>query len=430
MRVTVIGAGYVGVTSAAVLAYLGHSVTCVERNAARLECWRSARDPLREPGLAELLGRREIRFVHEASDIASADVVVVAVGTPMGATGQVDLSQLDDATAEISALAQEGTIVLIRSTVPVGTCDRLQNGPLKRLSVISNPEFLREGQALHDAFFPDRIVAGGPPAARPVVAELYRRILGREGLPGSDGSGRRVPLLWMSARSAELAKYAANGFLATKLSFVNEIAHLAEVVGADASAVLESMRLDPRIGSAYLHPGLGWGGSCFPKDTRALQEIANGEGYDFVVLRAAIEQNTRHVRGFARAIARALPKRGRVGLLGLAFKAGTPDTRESPAIALARRLIRAGVRVSAYDPAVSELPDEPDVLVRSRMLEACADADAVVIGTEWPEFAEIDLVALRRVTRGDLLFDGRSLISPKAAVAAGFRYRGVAGIGD
>jgi UDPglucose 6-dehydrogenase len=430
VRVTVIGAGYVGVTSAAVLAYLGHNVTCVEREAARLDCLHRGKDPLGEPGLAELLGRRDIRFVQDAGDIGSADVIVVAVGTPMGADGRPDLGPLDDATAEISALASEGAVVLIRSTVPVGTCDRLQNGPLKRLWVVSNPEFLREGQALHDAFFPDRIVAGGPPEARQLVAELYRKVLGGEGLPGSNGSRRTVPFLWMSARSAELAKYAANGFLATRLSFVNEIAHLAELVGADASAVLDSMRLDPRIGAAYLRPGLGWGGSCLPKDARALRAIAEGEGYDFVVLAAAIEQNARHVRGFARSIARAVPKRGKVGLLGLAFKAGTPDTRESPAIRLARRLIRGGIRVSAYDPAVSELPDEPDVLVRSTVLEACESADAVVIGTEWPEFAEIDLGALRQVTRGDLLFDGRNLVSPMTATAAGFRYRGVAGIGD
>ena len=234
----------------------------------------------------------------------------------------------------------------------------------------------------------------------------------------------------MSARSAELAKYAANGFLATKLSFVNEIANIAQAVGADASAVLGSMALDPRIGRHYLRPGLGWGGSCFPKDTRAFQAIAAGSGYDFVVLRAAIEQNARQLSRFANAIEQALPCGGSVGLLGLAFKAGTSDTRESPAIALARRLISGGLNAVAYDPAVRELPDEPRLPVRRSVVEACQGADAVVIATEWPEFAEIDLVALRRVTRGDLLFDGRSLISPMKAASAGFRYRGVAGSGD
>jgi UDPglucose 6-dehydrogenase len=234
----------------------------------------------------------------------------------------------------------------------------------------------------------------------------------------------------MSARSAELAKYAANGFLATKLSFVNEIANLAQAVGADASAVLASMGSDPRIGPHYLRPGLGWGGSCFPKDTRALKVIADGVGYDFVVLRAAIEQNTRQLCRFAAAIEVALPSGSEIGLLGLAFKAGTPDTRESPALALARLLIKSGRHISAYDPAVRTVPAEENVSLRSTILEACKGADGVVIATEWPEFAEMDLAALRRVTRGDLLFDGRDLIPPSRAVAAGFRYQGLSGFGD
>jgi UDPglucose 6-dehydrogenase len=232
----------------------------------------------------------------------------------------------------------------------------------------------------------------------------------------------------MNAVSAELSKYAANGFLATKLSFANEIANLAQAVGADAATVLGSMGLDPRIGSQFLRPGLGWGGSCFPKDTRALQSIADGLGYDFLVLRAAIEQNTRQLRGFAAAIERALPHGSKIGLLGLAFKAGTADTRESPAVALAHQLLLSGFAVSAYDPALRELPAEPAVAVRGCAAEACTDADAVVIATEWPEFAEIDLRSLRAVTRGDLLFDGRSLISPTTAAAAGFHYAGPSGV--
>ena len=428
MRVIVIGAGYVGATSATVLAYLGHEVTCVERDPARLRQWRSRTDPLQEPGLEELLRTVDVGFVDRPSDIALADVVVVAVGTPMGPTGMPDLEQIEAAAAEIARHAKDGTIVLMRSTVPVGTCDRLQQGELSRMQVVSNPEFLREGHALHDALYPDRIVAGGPPAARAAFEKLYGKII--NGLPQSPGPGGRqpVPLLWMSARSAELAKYAANGFLATKLSFVNEIANLAHTVDADASAVLGSMGLDPRIGPQHLRPGLGWGGSCFPKDTRALQAIADGVGYDFVILRAAIEQNARQLSRFAEAIERALPRAGTVALLGLAFKAGTPDTRESPAVALARRLRRAELRVRAYDPAVRQLPEAPDIQLRSSVAQACDGADAIVIATEWPEFAELDLAELRRVVRGDLLFDGRDLVSPATAAAAGFRYRGLAGL--
>lgn len=237
-------------------------------------------------------------------------------------------------------------------------------------------------------------------------------------------------MCWMSATSAELSKYAANGFLATKLSFANEIANLAHAVGADASAVLGSMGLDPRIGSQFLRPGLGWGGSCFPKDTRALQCIADGMGYDFLVLKAAIEQNVRQLRRFAATIEGALPRGASVGLLGLTFKAGTADTRESPAIALARQLLRAGLAVSAYDPALRDLPGEAGIRVRPTLAEACDAVDAVVIATEWAEFAGMDLRALRRLTRGDLLFDGRSLIAPASAAAAGFRYAGPAGFAD
>jgi UDPglucose 6-dehydrogenase len=431
LRVTVVGAGYVGAVSAVVLAHLGHRVTCVERDASRLARWRGGEDPLEEPGLAELLKKVRIRFVGDASDIAFADVIVVAVGTPMGSDGRPDLSQVEDAAIQIGSLAREGAVVLMRSTVPVGTCDRLQNGPLRHQRVVSNPEFLREGRAVHDALFPDRIVVGGPQEARDLVERLYGRIIKGERLFGGDGvAPRAVPVIWMTPRSAELAKYAANGFLATKLSFVNEIANLAQAIGADAAAVLGSMGLDPRIGSQYLRPGLGWGGSCFPKDTRALQSIADGAGYDFVVLRAAIEQNTRQLCRFANAIKRALPAQSRVGLLGLAFKAGTPDIRESPAIALAQLLIQSGLRVSAYDPAVQALPTDLEVIVRSAVVEACQGADAVVVATEWPEFAEMDLGAVRRVTRGDLLFDGRDLISPNRAVAAGFRYQGLTSVGD
>lgn len=430
MRVTVFGAGYVGAVSAVVLASIGHHVTCVERAPDRLRRWQNGQDPLGEPGLAESLGRVDVEFISEGGELACADVIIVAVGTPPTENGSPDMSQVDAVAEEIGALARDGAVVLMRSTVPVGTCDRLQRGMLRRQRVVSNPEFLREGHALHDSLFPDRVVAGGPPEARLAVEELYRRILDGQELPGASRPGRPVPLLWMSARSAELAKYAANGFLATKLSFVNEIANIADAVGADATAVLGSMALDPRIGHHYLRPGLGWGGSCFPKDTRAFQAIANGSGYDFLVLRAAIEQNARQLARFANAIQQAVPTGSNIGLLGLAFKAGTADTRESPAVALAKMLIDGGLTTLAFDPAVRDLPQEPRVHIRASIVEACAEADAVVIATEWPTFSDIDLVGLRKITRGDLLFDGRSVLSPAAVTRAGFRYRGVAGFGD
>src|SRR5258705_5945036 len=220
MRISVIGAGYVGAVSAAVLAYLGNDVTCVERDAERLAAWRGRTDPLRERGLEDLLRQVDVHFTSEAGDVGEADVILVAVGTPMGRDGRPDLDQLETAAAQIGARARPGAVVLVRSTVPVGTCDRLQDGPLRAQLVVSNPEFLREGDALRDSFVPDRIVAGGPPEAKRVVADLYARVIDRSGLPRDLSRDERakgpVPFCWMSAASAELAKYAANGFLATK----------------------------------------------------------------------------------------------------------------------------------------------------------------------------------------------------------------------
>jgi UDPglucose 6-dehydrogenase len=422
MRLTVIGAGYVGLTSALAFAASGHDVVCVERDRTRLTTLRRREDPLGEPQVARLLRDTPVRFVEADAELDRADLVLIAVGTPTRRDGHADLAQIYDACRAVADAARPGIVVAIRSTVPVGTCDHLQADVLRHQLVVSNPEFLREGHAVEDTLGPTRIVAGGPPAARAVVEELYAPI--RERAAGNGGTGS-VPLLWMSSRSAELAKYAANGFLATKLSYVNEVANLADVVGADAAAVLGSMALDPRIGPGHLRPGLGWGGSCFPKDTRALAALAAGEGYDFVIIKAAIEQNNRQLAEFATMLERETPADATIGLLGLAFKAGTADTRESPALALASRLASTGRRVNAYDPAVRSVPEDGIARLHPDALAACADADAVVVATEWPEFADLDLVALRRVTSGDLLVDGRAVIDPKRAAAAGFRYRGM-----
>jgi UDPglucose 6-dehydrogenase len=423
MRLTVIGAGYVGLTSALAFASVGHEVVCVERDPDRLARLLRREDPLAEPDVGDLLRVTSVQFVESDPDLDRADVVLVAVGTPMRPDGHADLTQVDEVARDVAYGARPGTVVAIRSTVPVGTCDRLQTATLRHQLVVANPEFLREGRALADTFAPTRIVAGGPPAARAIIEALYAP-LRKPGRRASDV----VPFIWTTSRSAELAKYAANGFLATKLSFVNEIANLADVVGADAESVLRAMALDPRIGAGHLRPGLGWGGSCFPKDTRALAALAAGEGYDFIVLRAAIEQNNRQLAQFALLIERETPADATLGLLGLAFKAGTADTRESPALALARRLARTGRRVNAYDPAVRSTLDAAIARLDTDALAACTEADAVVVATEWPEFAALDLCALREVTRGDLLVDGRGVIDPVRAGAAGFRYRGVGGL--
>jgi UDPglucose 6-dehydrogenase len=431
MRVAVCGAGYVGLASAVTLAHMGHEVRVLDRDRARIDQLAAGVDPLGEPGMREGLRGQRLSFTTDPrAAYRDVDAVMIAVGTPPLSSGSADLSQLESACA---TLAEEAGAcpVLIRSTVPVGTGDSLQAGTLRRFRVISNPEFLREGRALADSLNPDRVVAGGSAEERDAVRKLYAQILDRTFSPlGSVvADARDVPLLWMDRRSAELAKYAANAFLATKLSFVNEIANVAAQVGADIRAITGAIGTDPRIGPAFLRPGIGWGGSCFPKDTRALAAFALESGYDFRVLRAVIEQNNAQLDRFFEMIRAEVGRRGsvRIGLLGLAFKAGTSDLRESPAVALAERLIRAGWHVRAFDPAVpqgsSGLPESVELV--TSMKDAADGADALVVATEWPEFAAADYSALRAVMRGDVVLDGRCIVDVDRVRAAGLRYVGI-----
>lgn len=431
MRVTVIGAGYVGLASALVAAHIGHEVRVLEKDQRRVRLLHAGIDPLDEPNFSDLLSSASPIFTDDAASACmNTEVVLVAVGTPLLADGSADLSAVFEAANVIAAHAPRAT-VFIRSTVPVGTADRLQAGALRSARVVSNPEFLREGSALADALTPDRIVAGGSPDARAIVEELYGPIIRQqfrvvgEVLPRAD----RVPLCWMDRRSAELTKYAANAFLATKLSYVNEIANIASVVGADIRAITHALGLDPRIAPAYLRPGIGWGGACFPKDVRALQAFANDKGYDFTLLRAVIEQNNQQLRRFFADLEGKFDDRSdvRIGLLGLAFKSNTADTRESPAVALAKLMLARGWQVTAYDPAVrSAVPDLPaSVRIAPSPISAAIGADALVVATEWPEFSSLDLRYLRGLMRGDVLFDGRCIIEPADCTAAGLRYYGI-----
>jgi UDPglucose 6-dehydrogenase len=430
MRIAVVGAGYVGLSSALVWSHLGHEVRVLDRDAGRIALLRRGEDPLDEPLLPELLANGQSLFTTDAEEAyGGADVAVIAVGTPPGAAGAADLGSLWDAAGMIARTATPCP-VLIRSTVPVGTADRLQRD-MPGFRVISNPEFLREGSAVADTLRPDRIVAGGAPDDRGVVEELYGPILCQDFAPVGELrplDGPR-PLCWMDRRSSELAKYASNAFLATKLSFVNELANLAAVTGSDVRAVTAALAADPRIGPSFLRPGIGWGGSCFPKDTRALAAFSLEEGYDFTVLRAVIEQNNLQLPRFFRMMERELSghHEPRIALLGLAFKSGTADCRESPAVALARLMAEREWRITAYDPAVhdrvAELPAA--VSIAEDIESAVAGADALVVATEWPEFAVADLGRLRTLMRGDLVFDGRCVIDPARAEAAGLRYLGI-----
>lgn len=431
MLVTVVGAGYVGVASALAWATCGHRVRVLDIDAERIRALSAGTDPLGEPYVSTMLRSLELDFTTDPRRaLEGANAVAVCVGTPTTSSGAADLSALH-AAAETIAAHVSGVHVLIRSTVPVGTGDRLQLGLLRSNHVTSNPEFLREGHAIADALRPDRVVAGGPPPAQDAVRALYRPILeqsysARVGPPAGHGPS---PMFWMDRRSAELTKYAANAFLATKLSFVNEIANVASHMNADIRAITSAIGADPRIGPGHLRPGIGWGGSCFPKDGRALAAFAAESGYELVVLRAAIEQNNLQLQRFFRMIAGEFDGRSdaRIGLLGLAFKSGTSDCRDSPAVALAELMAAEGWSVRAFDPGVHPgskgVPSVVEIV--DRIEHAAAGAHALVIATEWLEFASADYAALARLMDGDIVFDGRCILDPAAISMAGLRYRGI-----
>ncbi|HUQ62012.1 UDP-glucose/GDP-mannose dehydrogenase family protein [Lentzea sp.] len=398
MRIGVIGAGYVGLTTAACFAHLGHHVTCADVDESKIAALTAGEVPLHEPGLTELvaegLGNGRLRFVT-GSALSDVDYTFVCVPTPAGAGGEADLSAVED------VLSLATTPVVLKSTVPVGTAARYPGA-------VSNPEFLREGHAVEDFLRPQRIVVGAQDERLAhEVAELY--------------ADTRAPVVLTDNTSAELVKYASNCFLALKLSYVNTIAELCENLGADIDGVAEGMRLDDRIGASCLAPGPGWGGSCLPKDTLALLATARSADVDFATLEAAISTNHRQPH---RVVDRLRAEVGdlagaRIGLLGLTFKAGTNDLRDSPALAVARILAEDGADVRAYDPCVTQ--DRPGITVMGTAAEAADDVDALLVLTEWPEFAELDWPELAGRTRTPLIFDTRNVLPRDKVTEAGFR---------
>lgn len=419
-RLAVLGAGYVGLTTAAGFAAAGHRVQVGETDADRLAALRAGEVPFAEPGLHELvtaavIGGRLTFHSENAVAVAGAEAVFVAVPTPEGEGGRVDLSFVLAALESIAAAVHPPTPVVIKSSVPPGTSARL-GAALRELGcsapVVVNPEFLQEGRAVQDVLHPYRVVVGSDdPQAAALVAGLHISF--------------GAPVVVTGAASAELAKYAANAYLATRLTFVNAMAHLAEAVGADVDDVLEALALDPRVGPHYLRPGPGYGGSCFPKDVRALVAAAAAHGHDLRLLRAVVETNDDQLdRVVAKVRAAAGGLEGKVvGLLGLAFKGGTADTRSSPAVALATRLVAAGARVQAFDPAARvELSGVEAV---ADAVAAAQGADVLLVATEWPEFAALDPAALAAAMRGRVVVDARNLLDREAVAAAGLEYRGL-----
>jgi len=442
-NVCVVGAGYVGLTLAAMLADFGNRVICVEVDLKKLEVLSRGRPPFYEPGLEELLTKtlREgnLRFTNRLAEaVALSEVVFIAVGTPSKDDGAADLTAVWKVVEQLGQLIDHYTVVVVKSTVPVGTSDAISaaiaaalrrreqelrnkgvlagnKGIESLFSVVSCPEFLREGKALLDLVHPQRIVIG-------TVDEVPVKILMDLFSPID------APFLVVDRRSAEMIKYASNAFLATKISFINEIANLCEQLDADVKSVAKGMGLDERIGPKFLEAGVGFGGSCFPKDTQALLWMAEKAGYDFAILRSVIEVNQRQRLRVIEKLESVLGSLcGRqIALLGLAFKPGTDDIREAPSLTVAKELLTRGAVVCAYDPQAGQRfkAQMPRVNVVSNPREAIRGADALVILTEWEEFTALDLAEVRRLMRTPVIIDGRNVLDPELATALGFRYIG------
>ncbi len=421
-RIAIIGTGYVGLTTGACFAHLGHTVVCADVDAGKIERLQRGELPIFEPGLEKIVkdGIRSGRLTFVLGAVNAAkdcEFAYLCVPTPEGADGRADLSYLEAAAAEISAVLPAESIVVNKSTVPVGSTKVVER-VLKRpdVKVVSNPEFLREGSAVKDFLKPDRVVVGSDDQAAAVrVASLYL--------------GVAAPFIVTDPASAETIKYAANAFLATKISFVNAVAAVCEAVGADVNDVVLGIGYDHRIGQDFLKPGPGWGGSCFPKDTLALIGIAEDHGYDFNFLHGVVtvndEQRERIVDKVRRAVGGDLSG-ATIAAWGLTFKANTDDLRESPSLAILSVLAEAGVKIKAYDPTVSgPLAKLPSAEIVADPLAACDGAQALVVLTEWDEFRWIDLHDVRDRMAAANIVDARNLLDRPAALRLGFTYQGV-----
>jgi nucleotide sugar dehydrogenase len=427
----VVGSGYVGTVVAAAIVSMGGSAVGLESDRDKLAVLRSGRAPFREPGLDEAisagLASGRLRFTSDPSEaMERSRVVFLCVGTPSGPGGRPDVEAVAAAGRAIGGAGSGDHVLVTKSTVPIGSARWLASLLEEigcEMPIVSNPEFLREGSALHDFLHPDRIVLGSDdPRALETVVELYRPVL-EQRFPGGDPR-RQPPLVRTNLVTAETVKYAANAFLATKISFINEVANICELVGADVSEVATALGLDARIGPQFLQPGIGWGGSCFGKDLAALVATAEECGYEAPLLRATIAVNHRQRSLIIEKLQRRLQVlRGhRVAVLGLTFKPGTDDTRDSPAVEVVRRLVDLGVVVSAYDPLVPRLDGLDAVRFARDPYDAVERVDAVVVATDWPEFALLDLASIAARMRGQLLVDGRNLFDPASVAAAGLVY--------
>ncbi|MBU1385453.1 MAG: UDP-glucose/GDP-mannose dehydrogenase family protein [Alphaproteobacteria bacterium] len=428
MRVAMIGTGYVGLVSGACFADFGHEVTCVDKDASKIARLEKGEIPIFEPGLDDLVAANvrdgRLSFALDGAEaIRSADAVFIAVGTPSRrGDGHADLSYVHAAAEEIAGLIEGFTVIVTKSTVPVGTGDEIEaiiraRRPEADFAVVSNPEFLREGAAIEDFKRPDRIVVGAEdPRAQAVMREIYRPLNLNE-----------TPILFTGRRTSELIKYAANAFLAMKITFINEMADLCEKVGADVQQVARGIGLDNRIGSKFLHAGPGYGGSCFPKDTLALVRTAIDAGAPVRLIETTVEVNDARKKAMAGKVADALDNElaGKtVALLGLTFKPNTDDMRDAPSLDVAPALIAMGAKVQAFDPEGMKEAAHllPGVVFRDGPYEAVEGADVVVILTEWDQFRALDLNRVKQLMRQPVMVDLRNVYRPDDMRARGFRY--------
>jgi UDPglucose 6-dehydrogenase len=447
MRIAVVGSGYVGLVTGACFADLGHEVVLVDNDEQKLTALRNGEVPIHERFLPELLERHRGQRIKFSGDLQAAtresEAVFIAVGTPPTETGDADLSYVESVAREISGAVDGYKVVVEKSTVPVYTSQWIRTVILRNgadpaaFDVASNPEFLREGTAVTDFLYPDRIVVGvESERCTEVLRALYEPLTsgayyGREGaIPPPDRAQVPPRLIITSTKSAELIKHASNAFLAMKISFINAVASICESVGANVAQVCDGIGTDSRIGPRFLNPGIGYGGSCFPKDLMAFRAVAKEVGYDFRLLDEVMRINEEQRRRFLRKVRAVLwTLRGkRLGVLGLAFKGGTDDIRDSPALLLVQELLREQCQVRAYDPAAMERAKEvlkSSVEFAKDAYEAATGADALLILTEWEEFASLDLDRLRKALKYPIVLDGRNLYDPATMVEHGFSYYSV-----
>jgi UDPglucose 6-dehydrogenase len=461
MRVCVIGTGYVGLVTGACLAHIGHHVICVDNNEEKVKLMKSGHSPIYEPGLSEIMQAANqagnLEFTSDlAAGVAHGEILFIAVGTPALPTGESDTRYVEAVARGIGANLNDGYKVIVnKSTVPIGSGDWVRmivlDGVAERqmslvaaggvsgeeatakiateFDVVSNPEFLREGSAIYDTFNPDRIVLGSnSKRAIAMMQELYTPIVERQF--AQDKSLPPVPLLVTDVNSAEMIKYAANAFLATKISFINEVANICDRVGADVTKVAQGIGLDSRIGGKFLYAGIGWGGSCFPKDVLALIHTADDYNYEAQLLKATVSVNQRQRLIAVEKLQQELKilKGKTVGLLGLTFKPDTDDLRDAPALNLIEQLNRLGAKVKAYDPIISQTGMRhglSGVMVETdpeRLADSC---DALVLVTDWQQFRKLDYVKMAKLMNNPVMIDGRNFLDKEALESAGFRYLGI-----